>query len=158
MRSLMRLDPSARKLYRSGVRPQGHHNHVVLGAPPSQRQTARRIAGRCVGRAGYLPCRTTSLAFLLGNDPGFFLPTKQIKAWRATWRVMPSAFKADTRKAWRRLAPQLERLPANRRWSHAKGPMGATICTLLDFSWTPTLPIVWGAPDNEGQAVLDHHA
>ena len=120
----------------------------------------RAAASRCAGRAGFLACPASCLRFYLGEgcDPDVYLPTDQIQWWLSLCRMLRPAERTRVRKAWRRAADSLSALPPTKRWRKATGPLSATICILLEQGWTPTLPVVWGAPTGTETAVLDSKA
>ena len=45
--------------------------------------------------------------------------------------------------------------PENCRWRRVRGPMGATICTLLASGWNPAQPEIWMDPQGNVAFVHD---
>jgi hypothetical protein len=55
--------------------------------------------------------------------------------------------KAKINRCWHKALKKLQHPEA--RWLHARGPMTATICTLLDMGWTPIHPCKWLPNDTD---------
>ena len=132
------------------------YGRSVQGVPPSLRAGHRRAAAWCAGRTGHRPCTTTTLAYHFGaySDPEVSIQTDQIADWIALHRCLNYTTRVRVRKAWLHHTKVLSRLPSTARWQVVAGPLGATVATLLQNQWHPSLPTVWLAPDRVTQAVV----
>lgn len=116
-----------------------------MGWPPSWRKKARAAAARCSGGRGFAPCPKPANTLHLGADadPEVYYPTLQVKAWTVWWGKMDKEERQRTARAWFRARTLLEPLAANRRWERVRGPISATVVTLLEHGWEPLTPAYW---------------
>ncbi len=92
--------------------------------------------------AGTSCCLTTALA-LSGKpmaDPGVRLRAEAIVLWTKLARKLPEPKRASLSRAWGRALAAFRKLDGKSPWKMVKGPMAATIATLLDISWDPCNP------------------
>ena len=145
------VHPGAAKLANTGVRPQACWGHQNLGLGPARLRGLRATMAKCTGSWHPGSCTTTTLALQLGPgaDPALYLPVEILQAWLGLLASTPLSAGALA-TAWRRT---VRRVSQGRRWAKVRGPMGATISTLLDLGWGPEGPTKWRAPDDQLWAV-----
>ena len=86
------------------------------------------------------PCAATTLAWFFGDcgDPAITCPVSQIVTWIGSWETVEEGTKTRINSAWRKVAhTKLS------KWTLAKGPITATLRTLLDIGWSPVNPNRW---------------
>jgi hypothetical protein len=154
VRSLAQADPHARKLTRTGVLPQASYGTPALGAAPSHIQSLRRTAALATGLARKGGCTTALLHWEFGGsaDPGLSTPLAQLGAWFDLWTSAAEPLRARLRRAWLRALPALR--PARSRWARVRGPLGATVATLLDLGWRPIAADIWLTPAGDESCQL----
>ena len=120
----------------------------------------RQAAVRSMGNLGVQPCVVTALSLLAGPcaDPFLYQPVAQIKLWCELWaKAQGKEERKEITFAWR-TAKAFAVAQGSGRWSKCSGPIAATICTLMDNNWEPTLPSRWRAPCGTIVAVIDQNA
>ena len=151
---LVRHIKKARTLWKTGSKPMIYAPYVS-GMAPTQRGRVRAAAMACLGAPGVAPCTVTTFQWLAPeDDPELDIPLQQVTKWLQLWPTLTPERKTATRKSWRKHLARLQALPPHRRWRAVTGPAAATICVLLDASWDPYLPNVWGAPGGAKQAIV----
>ena len=116
------------------------------GLTPGQVQALRTSTADACGRRSKTSCLTTLLALRMGwnLDPAITAAKEQIAWWLQSWSSMSTTERMMTRKAWHNL---WQRLQVPHRWRLVKGPMGATICVLLQYGWRAPAPDTWMQPE-----------
>eukprot|EP00969_Alexandrium_andersonii_P233176 10295092-Alexandrium_andersonii.AAC.1 len=74
-----------------------------------------------------------------------------VRAWVQCWRGWTD--RAPLIRAWVIIYRKLVGKPARVRWHHAKGPISALVCQLLEIGWHARLPHQWTAPDQSVWAI-----
>ena len=94
-------------------------------------------------------CLTTTLALAKGRrpDPGAHALADQAIAFRRICEAMPEYLRPWVARAWNRYHISL--LPRHTRWGRVRGPIGATVASLLDGGWSPVAPLSWIHPNRE---------
>eukprot|EP00972_Heterocapsa_arctica_P006627 969641-Heterocapsa_arctica.AAC.1 len=121
--------------------------HQVHGTPLSRLEAwrASAVQGAGVGKRG--TCATTVIRMIYGEsrDPLVKARTQLLSMW-----VRHMAKNRDHRTAavkfWHRSRQQLG--DDGYHWNRVKGPMAATIATLIDIGWQPLSACYWG--DSQG--------
>ena len=82
-----------------------------------------------------------------GDDPKVIVPWRQIVACIALYAEADDDTKESIRRSWHK--DLIKYAVAATRWMRVVGPMGATICTLLDMQWKPLHPCRWMPPQQD---------
>ena len=120
------------------------YGHAAQGASCAQVSSMRANikAGTTLGTT--CACTTTAIAWIYGEyvDPYISIRVEQLATWIDLWVSYGSDVQSKLQNMWRK---KLSAIICNRKhmWSLAKGPMTATICTLLEIGWKPTSPSRW---------------
>ncbi len=131
------------KLFSTGSLPQACYGAACGIAPrpvESLRAAAARalVAGQAAGRA------TSALALCCRKganlDPAVKIRALQVQTWCSVWSGLTAVRRQHVERAW---CKELARLQVAGRWRLVRGPMGATIATLLDLDRRPTGPREW---------------
>ena len=80
-------------------------------------------------------------------DPAIVAARDHVAWWLQSWAIIGAVDRDATRKAWHNLWQQLQ---VPHRWRLVRGPMGATICVLLQYGWRAHAPDTWLQPDQPG--------
>ena len=82
IRTLVKVDNKASRLFSTGAYPQGTYGIVAQGYDPPTLQTLTAMAHRCVSSDAAGQCATTNIALTIGlkNHPGYRCPTEQVKS------------------------------------------------------------------------------
>ncbi|CAK0897887.1 unnamed protein product, partial [Prorocentrum cordatum] len=133
-------------LWSMGSKPQGTYTHQTFGIPGYELVQIRRQAAQSAVGTGPGRCLTTSLAAAFDRrDPAKALRREQVLAWLRLWREYPE-YHTRIARSWDSIRSRL-RLAGSRRWRVSKGPIAATISTLLDIGWDPVSPMVWSSDE-----------
>ncbi len=143
VRSLVRINSGASKLYATGVRPQQSYGGSVIGVAPSQIRIMRRAAVCSASSAGAQPCTATIIAWRLGpqSDPAVTTPLEQVRLWMRLWARADKKERKEMRGAWARALPRI--LLGGLHWERVSGPLQATIAVLGQVGWHPVEPNRW---------------
>ena len=76
-------------------------------------------------------------------DPGVRLRAEAIVLWTKLARKFPEPKRASLNRAWGRALAAFRKLDGKSPWKLVKGPMAATIATLLDIGRGPCNPTLW---------------
>ena len=76
-------------------------------------------------------------------DPGVRLRVEAIVLWTKLARKLPEPKRASLSRAWSRALAAFRKLDGKSPWKLVKGPMAATIATLLDTGWGRCNPTLW---------------
>jgi hypothetical protein len=87
-----------------------------------------------------------------GADPAVRVRDQQLTSWVGLWARLPAAKRRIVEAAWNRLRGTLQERAT--RWSSAKGPLSATLATLLDLRCKPESPGLL-VDDSQTEWVLD---
>ncbi len=112
---------------------------------PKHLHKLRVLAAKAVVGTGTSCCLTTDLA-LSGKpmaDPGVRLRVEAIVLWSKLARKLLEPKRASLSRAWSRALAAFRKLDGKSPWKLVKGPMAATIATLLDIGWDPRNPTLW---------------
>jgi len=135
-----------KKLYFAGARPQSDYHSMAMGMDPVERQKSRALAHQavCAGNAAGRSA-TIDIAVCLGKrkEPFLLTTVALVREWLKWWRRSPDQHIRATR-VWMAIKKTMvgEKL-AKKRWSLARGPIGALIATLLEIGWVPCGPTRW---------------
>jgi len=121
---------------------------------PSSINVAKANIARATGLMAAGTCATSVIrwAFRKGRfatdsaDPRVRIPTEQIKAWTGIWARATADTKMRIEKVWTETHVKLKR--AKQRWQCVKGPIAASIATLIDAEWRPVKPTEWITPNS----------
>ena len=69
--------------------------------------------------------------------------------WLDVWENSPHTLRLKYLKAWDTYRTEAQKRSPKHRWSFGRGPISATINTLLDAGWYPKGPTLWRSPRNE---------
>ncbi|CAK0892726.1 unnamed protein product, partial [Prorocentrum cordatum] len=87
-------------------------------------------------------CLTSALAIEYGDDdPAKRIRRQQIAAWLTMWRQCPGIHDR-IRQSWDKILDRI-RKAGQRKWRIVRGPVGATIATLLEINWDPIAATQW---------------
>ncbi len=140
----------------TGTHKQQSYGHIAQGASETQVRKMRRNlkAGTNLGRTQ--SCLSTTLAWIYGSsyDPEVSTRVEQVAYWIDVWKTFGENKKKRIRHMWIRLLPKLG-LKQSRMWSHSKGPISATICSVLAAGWKPLSPTRWLTSDKQSIAIID---
>ena len=102
---LTREDPTASKLFLTGVLPQATYGMMDQGICPTSRAKLRTMAVKCISPGGYRACPTTAISLHLPRalNPCVAIPVATVQAWLLIWSAASSEDKAEFTLAWRRL-------------------------------------------------------
>ena len=145
LKVLKKLDKRATKLYATNLWPASTFAIGGMGVAPTSIKKLRTQAGQAaLGKFGQ--CNTTAIALMMraGADPAIKVRLEVVKQWSQMWRSMDDGTKARVRAVWQK---QLPKLQAANRWSHVRGPMRATMASLIDMGWNPVFPDMWYEPE-----------
>ena len=147
IKKLVAIDSRALKLAPTGVAPQQGYGHEAQGSAPSQVTLMRRNMKRATPMGNSHSCLTTTIEWYygLGKDPFVSTGADQIGQWFDLWSKCDDDKTKRIRLSWSRKVHRLARHP--NKWSQAKGPISATICTIVDAGWIPSQPDCWIAPN-----------
>ncbi len=151
---LARRNKAAAKLARPGLGPKQSYGHQAMGASPSLVALMRKNFRRASHLGHTRGCTTSTIwwTFSPAADPAIRIPLEQISEWIDLWLAASPQLRQRIRRSWMRNMPRLVRDPD--RWKHARGPMAATICTLVELGWKPASPAHWRV-DDQLMAVAD---
>ena len=147
-------------MYLTGVAPMNQFAEEIAGAAPTQKEKAKACATKCAGGgAGVQPCGTTLLHTRLGEkaDPDIAAPWRQLRLWMSLLETWPKEEFAKLTQIWRQTAKRCEK-EGQKVWSKTAGPLTATIMTLQDLEWEPSLPNSWLDKRNQLRADIAEHA
>ena len=140
MKKARRLAMSAIKPAQSALRPHGC-GHV----PPSINDCKANIT-EATGMAGANACSTSLLSWAFRKnrskaahpDPRVAIPMEQISAWVGMW----TRASASTRRVLGRMWVKAYRIvaAAKNKWMMVRGPISATIASLIDLGFKPVSP------------------
>lgn len=87
IRSLLRVDSRAKKLYTAGVQPMQNLAASIVGASVAQVKKMRRSAVLATYSGTAQPCVTTLLCTRISseNDPAIAMPMQHVKLWAQIW-------------------------------------------------------------------------
>ena len=139
----LRFTGAASKLIATGAVPAAAYG-ASGGFAPKHLHRLRVLAAKAVVGTGTSCCLTTALA-LSGKpmaDPGIRL-REAIVLWTKLARKLPEPKRASLSRAWGRAVAAFRKLDGKSLWKLVKGPMTATIATLLDIGWDPCNPTLW---------------
>ena len=81
------------------------------------------------------------------------MPMGQVRSWMRLWKNAADDLRKDIKEVWkiglRKMAEE------KTRWMRVKGPLTATIATLMDAGWAPVLPHKWLTRDKSQTASFD---
>ena len=128
------------KLFNTNLWPTMSFGLSAFGVSQEQMKRMRTLAAKCAAeQSGQCTTSTIAISFPHDSDPAIKLRRQIIKDWLSLWERNPSERAAWT-LAWQRAMPRLQ---GSRRWNLVRGPIGTTICTLIDGGWTPSGPVRW---------------
>ena len=137
------------KLYKGSILSGISWGHQAMGLAPQVRKRIRATMGRQMGHQ-----KTGNLDILFDmyprhRDPDYAAFEDQIKIYRKFHGNWPEALARDLAKAWQ---VQREKLTTVQYpWQHAKGPVGAPQCYLLERGWNINNADEWTKPGHNGE-------
>lgn len=136
---LTRITKAARKLATTGAYPQALYGHATCGIAPSALNKLRTRTAMATGLQQTGRCCTTAIPVAYGphRGPAVRVTMEAVKQWLLLWQAHLH-FHLSIRTAWRACVHLL----TNHRhpWNLVRGPMAATIATLLQYGWQPAFP------------------
>ena len=120
-----------------------HYGHTVYGMPPTDLSRCRENIAKTTDDKHHGTCSTTTLAWHVYDsksvcDPAIRLSTKQIKTWLRLYRSLDDSNRRTITKRW---CSTYARMSRHRyKWALVRGPIAATIATILDMGWKPLSP------------------
>ena len=152
----------------SGVKPSQIFGHTAVGMSPTTVNKCKSNIAEATGMMGAGACATSVIrwAFRKGKytnasaDPRVCIPYDHIKAWMAMYSRMSNANKIIVTKNWHRKHARMKN--AKSKWQCVRGPMDATIATLMEARWKPESPTCWVTPDGDAtnfmyEKGISHH-
>ena len=136
------------KLYKGSIIAGISWGHQAMGLAPQVRRRIRATMGRQIGLQ-----KTGNLDILFSmhprhKDPDYAAFTEQIKVYHKFYGNWPEALAKDLSRAW---AVQRDKLQnVQYRWQHAKGPVRALQCYLMERGWTTDKRNEWTKPGHNG--------
>ena len=137
------------KLYKSSILAGINWGHEAMGLAPQVRRRIRATMARQMG------ChRTGSIDIVFSmhprhRDPDFGAFADQVRLYRRFYGNWPEALAKDLAKAWHVQKAKLTEVKYP--WQHAKGPVGALQCYLLERGWNIDKPDEWTKPSPNGE-------
>ena len=109
--------------------------HQAFGVAPSALQRLRSAVASALPDYKTGCCITTLMGLALDQlDPGHKLRAEIIFTWVDLWRQNPHRHRF-WKRAWRKVAKDLQGRNENARWRRAISGISALQCTLLDLGW-----------------------
>ena len=139
---LVKAEPKARALAKTGYRPAAMYGSAAQGLSPTALLKLRATTASLIGckRLGGCPTTCIRLEFEAKDDPLIFGRMQIFKAWLEVLPHMQDRMHAIA-IAWRKTLQHLQEGP--RHWARNKGLLGAVQGSLLDLGWTPVEPTSW---------------
>ena len=146
----------------AGVKPSQIFGHTAVGMSPTIVNKCKSNIAEATGMMGAGACATSVIrwAFRKGKytnasaDPRVCIPYDHIKAWMAMYSGMSNANKIIVTKNWHRKHARMKN--AKSKWQCVRGPMDATIATLMEAKWKPESPTCWVTPDGKYKTNFIH--
>jgi hypothetical protein len=143
---LAKRNHRARRLAITGVRPSQDYGHTAVGMAPSRVKACKTNIAMATGMLSPGACGTSIVkwAFRFGTykngsaDPRVTMPLAQVRAWTDIWRRASTATRQCIISVWHKSHRILAQ--AVSKWHLVRGPLSATISTLLDCGWKPVQP------------------
>ena len=136
------------KLYKGSIIAGISWGHQAMGLAP---QIRRRIRAT-MGRLGLQKTGNLDIMFDMNprhRDPDYSAFEDQVKVYHKFQGNWPEALAKDLAKSWQ---VQKEKLQAVQYpWQHAKGPVGALQCYLLERGWNFDRHDEWTKPGQNGE-------
>ena len=152
--TLARRNNQARRLGVTSVKLSQVYGHTSVGMAPTARQRCKKNISHATGLPGPGSCTTTILRWAYRSgvhskstaDPRVTLPLEQVKAWIGIWNRAKCSDKTRIKKQWAKQYAKLAKVRHDIRWMMVRGPIGATITTLVELGWKPIHPYRWITP------------
>ena len=142
IRRIARLKKESQGLWKTGAMPSGTYSHQHHGLPEYEVLRLRRQAAAAASGVGPGRCLTTALGIEYGDDdPAKSTRRQQIAGRLTMWRQCPSIHER-IQQSWDKILARI-RKAGQRRWRIVRGPVGATIATLLEINWDPISATQW---------------
>ena len=146
------------KLYKGSTLSGINWGHKAMGLAPQVRKKLRATMCRQMGmhRTG-----NADIVFSMQprhRDPDYGAFADQVRLYRRFYGNWPEALGKDLARAWRVHRAKLQE--AKYPWQHAKGPVGALQCYLVERGWSTDKHDEWTkpAPNGEPEFKLNMHA
>ena len=131
------------------MQPTQGYGYTAVGMAPSSIRKAKANIAKATGLIASGTCSTSVLrwAFRRGRfandsaDPRVRIPAEQVKAWTGIWTRASDDKKARIAKVWTAIHLKLKK--AKQMLQCVRGPISASIATLIDASWEPVKPTAW---------------
>ena len=123
----------------SGVAPLQSYGHVVNGATANQTQDMRTNLKTATPYGGTGACMASVLSWFFGPTADSFVknPCEQLDAWYQAWEKIDAAERKATRTTW---AMTVSNCLKGHSLAIPRGPLEATINTILNLGWRPDAP------------------
>lgn len=138
------------KLYKDSIIAGINWGHQAMGLTPQNRRRIRATMGRQMGLQ-----KTGNLDIMFDmnpkhRDPDFAAFEDQVKVYHKFHGNWPEALAKDLlNKAWQLQKEKLQN--AQYPWQHAKGPIDALQCYLMERSWNIDRHDKWTKPGHNGE-------
>ena len=146
----------------TAIKPAQLYGHTAVGMSPSSINRCKANITEATGMAGASACSTSLLSWAFRKsssksahpDPRVAIPMEQISAWVGMW----DRAAASTRNLIGRMWVKAYRIQAKakNRWLMVRGPISATIASLIDLGFKPVSPTRWVTPDGISLTNFDH--
>lgn len=143
IQALTKANRKASKLYTTGAHPQATYGKEAMGMAPGAIQELRAMASASVNSGGSMgKCATTLIHVGLGPrmDPYHRVVLDQITMWFYLISTLGDMGRLH-RMWWKAKSRILD--AEGVKWGSIRGPMGATIGTLVELGWKPESPARW---------------
>ena len=135
-----------------GLHPAQKYGHTAIGMAPTSVDACSRNVAEATGQMGQDACRTTTIhwAFRDGKytvvsaNPRVSMPIDQLRTWMRIWQEADRAKRIRLTKNWHEACGEVAK---GSRWHRARGPLTATISTLIDIKWKPKAHHKWISAD-----------
>ena len=137
------------KLYKSSILAGINWGHEAMGLAP---QVRRRIRATMARQMGCHRTGSVDIVFSMQprhRDPDFGAFADQVRLYRRFYGNWPESLAKDLAKAWQVQRAKLTEVKYP--WQHAKGPVGALQCYLLERGWNIDKPDEWTKPSPNGE-------
>jgi len=135
--TLAKLNHKARRLALTGVQPAHSYGHTAVGMSPTATNGCKRNIATATGMMGAGACATSTIQWAFRKskvtnasaDPRVRIPYEQVQSWMAMYHRMDLKERKIVTTNW---SNKLKRLQsAKSKWMCIRGPIDATIATLL---------------------------
>ena len=149
---LAKKNHRVRRLALTGVKPAQTFGHTAVGMAPTTVNKCKSNIAEATGMMGTGACATSVIrwAFRKGKhtnvsaDPRVCISYDQVKAWIAMYHRSSPAERRRIHRRWPKKYTKMKE--AKSMWQCVRGPIDATIATLIEAKWDPHSPTKWRTP------------